>query len=454
MWTRESLSQLVQDKLSGYLFLVVSNREPYIHTFSGGKIECQMPVSGVTVALDPAMRACGGIWIACGSGDADKIVVDSYDQVRVPPENPQYTLQRVWLSKEEEEGYYYGFSNKALWPLCHVAFVSPKFSSTDWDIYRRVNQLFAKTVLQQVGDHKAIVFIQDYHLALLSRLIKQQNPEIITAHFWHIPWPNYQLFRICPWQEEILHGLLGNDLLGFHTQYYCSNFLETVEHTLESRVDHEKNKVMRGENITWVRPFPIGVDAEQLAKEANTEGVREEMRRIRSELRLEGKYVGIGMDRVDYTKGIPERLMALDKFFEKYPEYRGKTVFVELGMPSRTQIGEYQEINDRIDRLIEEINRKYEYDSWKPIIYVKGKVAPQTLSAFRRIADFCIVSSLHVNPYAIDEFAEAIKEALEMPQQERKQRMKQMRAIVMENNIYHWSASIISEILKLQSKRA
>jgi trehalose 6-phosphate synthase len=488
MWTRESLDELVREKLSGYVFVVVSNREPYIHTFSSRKIVTQVPASGLTVALDPVMQACGGTWIAHGSGDADSEVVDKESKVSVPPDEPRYSLKRVWLSKEEENGYYYGFSNEALWPLCHIAYTKPEFVESDWNIYKKVNEMFAQSVSGEVGERKAFVFIQDYHLTLLSRLIKESNPNIITAQFWHIPWPNREAFRICPWQEEILHGLLGNDLLGFHIRYHCNNFLDTVDRAIEAKVDWDRYEVTRGGKRTAVRPFPISVDFEGISQEAQKEEVASEVERLKNRLGIEDEMVGIGLDRVDYTKGIPDRFRAIARLLEKYPEYRGRVVFVQAGVLSRIQLGAYKKLNEEIDNLVEEINWKYGKGRWKPIIYLREHEPPLTLMALRRMANFCVVSSLHdgmnlvakefvasrsdedgvlilspftgaareltdallVNPYATDHFADAIKSALEMPETERQKRMQKMREVVRENNIYKWAADIISELVKFE----
>jgi len=486
-WDKDRLYQLVREKLGDYLFLVVSNREPYIHTMSGDEIICNRPVSGLTEALDPVMRASKGSWIAYGSGDADKKVVDSHNRVAVPPEKPEYTLRRVWLTKDEIEGFYLGFSNEALWPLCHVTFTPPTFRESDWNTYKKVNQIFAKAVIQEVSDRKAVVLVQDYHFALLSRLLREQNPELTIGQFWHIPWATHEVFRTCPWQEEILDGLLGNDLLGFHIQSFCKNFLETVEHGLESRVDREKFAAVYRGRTTLVQPFPISVDFDGLSQEAGTEVVEREMDNIRHEFDLEGKYVGVGMDRIDYTKGIPERLQALDKFLEYFPDYRGKVVFIQAGMPSRTQIESYQNLNQRMEELTRQINDKYGNDSWKPVIPLTRQLTHSTLAALRRLANFCVVSSLHdgmnlvakefvasrvdgdgvlilsqfagaaaelqeailINPFAIDEFARKIKEAIEMPEMERRRRMKNMRETVASNNIYRWGGSIVSKLISM-----
>jgi trehalose-6-phosphate synthase len=481
VWTKESLHELVREKLGDYLFIIVSNREPYIHTFSGSKIVTQVPASGLTTALDPVMQACGGTWIANGRGDADRKVVDKDNKVSVPPERPRYSLRRVWLSREEEDGYYYGFSNEALWPLCHIAYTRPLFIESEWNIYKKVNEIFAQSVLDEVGDKKAFVFIQDYHLALLPRLIKEKTTNIITAQFWHIPWPNPEAFRICPWQEETLRGLLGNDLLGFHIRYHCNNFLDTVDRAIESKVDWERYEITCGGERTAVRHFPISVDFEEISQEAQKEEVVTEIKRLKKMLRIGNKMIGVGLDRIDYTKGIPDRLRAIGQFLDKYSQYQGRVVFIQAGAPSRIQLGAYK-------KLSEEINQKYSTGRWKPIIYLREHLPPVTLMALRRMANFFVVSSLHdgmnlvtkefvaarfdedgvlilspftgaareltdallVNPYATDHFADAIKTAMEIPKAERQMRMRKMREIVRENNIYKWAADIISELVKFE----
>jgi trehalose 6-phosphate synthase len=488
MWTKDGLRELVRTKLGDYLFIVVSNREPYIHAYVGSEIKCEVPASGLTVALDPVMQACGGTWIAHGSGDADGEVVDERNKVAVPPEEPRYSLRRVWLSKEQEDGYYFGFSNEALWPLCHISYTRPVFNESDWDTYKEVNQLFADNVLDEVGNRRAFVFIQDYHLTLLPRFIKEKNPNIITAQFWHIPWPNPEAFRICPWQEEILDGLLGNDLLGFHIRYHCNNFLDTVDRALEARVDRDRYEVARGGKKTAVRPFPISVDFEEISREAQGEDVTAEVRRLKNRLGLRDELIGLGLDRIDYTKGIPDRLRAFDSFLGRYPDYKERVVFIQAGVPSRTHIGAYKKLNEEIDNLVEEVNWKHASGRWSLVIYLREHLSPTTLMALRRMASFCLVSSLHdgmnlvakefvasrfdddgvlilspftgaareltdallVNPYATDHFAEAIKKSLEMPQTERQRRMRKMRQVVQENNIYKWAAEIISELVKFE----
>ena len=488
MWTKESLFDLVHEKLKDYLFIIVSNREPYVHIRSGGEIKYNVPASGLTIALDPVMQACGGTWIAHGSGDADKDVVDKNNKVGVPPDKPSYALKRVWLSKEEENGYYYGFANEALWPLCHIVYQRPVFREADWNAYKRVNEIFADSVIDEVGDKLAFVFIQDYHLSLLPKMIKKRNPKIITAQFWHIPWPNPEAFRICPWQEEILEGLLANDLLGFHIRYHCNNFMDTVSRALEARIDNERHEISYNNHKTAIKPFPISVDFDEFSSAVQEEGIRKETDKIKFSLGLQDEIIGIGLERFDYTKGLPDRLKAIDCFFQKYPEYLTKVVFIQAGVISRIQIEAYQALNREVDELVEKINWKYRSEHWKPIILLRENLPQNTLLALRRMSDFCIVSSLHdgmnlvakeyvasrynedgvlilspfagasreltdallINPYATDHFAEAIKLAVEMPIDEQQKRMRKMRNIVQENNIYKWAGDIIDDLLKFE----
>jgi len=481
------LYNLIQEKLGDNLLLAVSNREPYVHTFNNDQITCTRPVSGLTQALDPVMRAAKGTWVAHGSGDADEKVVDANQRVAVPPENPEYTLRRVWLTDDEVNGFYLGFSNEAMWPVCHVTFTPPIYNEPDWKTYKKVNQIFADAILEEVGNRKAVVLVQDYHFALLARLIKERNPKLTVGQFWHIPWPTYEIFRTCPWQEEILDGLLGNDMLGFHIPSFCSNFMDSAAQGLGAEVDMGKSTVNYQGKTTLVEPFPISVDYDWIAQEAATEAVEQEVENLRNELNLQGKYVGIGMDRMDYTKGIPQRLQALGQFFEDYPAYRGKVVFIQAGVPSRTQIESYQSINQTIDKLATDINGKYGNDSWKPLIMMTRQLSPVTLTALGRLANFCVVSSLHdgmnlvakeyvssrvdgdgalilsqftgaatelkeallINPFDISQFAARIKEVIEMPEAERRQRMKVMRETVSRNNIYRWGAAHVSRLISI-----
>ncbi len=492
VWTPDALRQVARRALGDRLCIVVSNREPYVHRLEGGEIVCERPVSGVVAALEPVMRTCGGTWVAHGSGSADRDAVDENDRVRVPPSSPRYTLRRVWLSKSEENHYYYGFANQGLWPLCHIAYQRPVFRASDWDAYCRVNLQFADAVLGEIGDRKAVVLIQDYHFAVLPRLLRQANPDLLIAQFWHIPWPNRETFRICPWAEQIIDGLLGNDLLGFHIRYHCQNFLETVASTAEVLVDHEASSVLRGGHSTLVRPFPISVDIEDLSRRAASPEAAQRAEVLRHQLGLRGQRVLLGIDRLDYTKGIPERLRAFERLLEAHPEHLGKVCLVQIGAPSRTRIPAYQALAREIESLVEEINWRFAQNRWTPILYRVASHTSEDILALYRLADVCVASSLHdgmnlvakeyvaaradgdgvlvlsrftgaareldqglqVNPYAVDEMAAALDQALRMPEPERRQRMEALRETVRRNNIYRWAGKMFVQLGRIALRRA
>jgi trehalose 6-phosphate synthase len=488
MWNREALHELIETRLREHRLIVVANREPYIHRVVGGGVECVVPASGMATALDPIMRACGGTWVAHGSGSADRQFVDEHDHVQVPPKDPRYTLRRVWLTKEQEDGYYYGLANEGLWPLCHVVFTRPAFLARHWQVYREVNELFAQAVLEEAGGGPAFVFIQDYHFALLPRILKQANPNLIVAHFWHIPWPNRETFRTFHWAEELLDGLLGNDLLGFHLRYHCHNFLDTVDRALEARVDVERSEITRGGKVTSIRPFPIGIDFDEHTAESGGPIVDAAMADWQHCLGKGNRIVGIGIDRLDYSKGIPDRLRAVDRLLELHAEYRERLVFVQVGVPSRTHLRPYRLLEDEVEGLVEEINWRWSADGWQPIVFAKKHHDQPSLMALHRLASFCLVTSLHdgmnlvakefvasrfdedgvlilsrftgaareltsallVNPYAIDDMAEAMHQAIQMPHCERQRRMQKMREAVSGNNIYRWAGKIVSALLKFE----
>ncbi len=487
-WTKDKLRDLVRAKLGEDSLFVVSNREPFMHIIDEhtGNPLCIRPASGVVTALDPVLRACGGTWIAHGSGAVDKKFVNSKDKLGVPPDDIRYILKRVWLSKEEEEGYYYGFSNEGLWPLCHVTHTRPIFREGDWQMYKKTNLKFAESVLDELPAKSPFVFIQDYHFTLLAKMIKDKRPDATVALFWHIPWPNPEVFAICPYQNEILEGLLACDLIGFHVQFHCNNFLDTVNRLLECRVDTEKFSIVRANKETLVRSFPISVGEVNGRIDAKKEN--EQINEIKKELELEGKIVILSVERIDYTKGIIERLLSIGRFFEKYPKYKGKVVFVNLAAPSRTHIKRYHELIAEIDELVEKQNWKYSQGDWKPIVYLKKHFSQDEIRPYYQLADLCIVSSLHdgmnlvakeyvassakadgvlllsrftgaareltdavlFNPYSIEEFSDAIKFAIELSPDEKNRRMESMQKIVSENNVYRWAGNIITELTALR----
>jgi len=494
IWTPERLRISMRDKLHGSRLFAVSNREPCEHVHQGSTITWSVPPSGLVTALEPVLRACDGTWIAQATGDADRESSDQFGRLRVPPDHPQYTLRRVWLSKEQEQGFYFGFANEGLWPLCHIAHTRPAFRTEDWDHYRAVNEKFAAVLLDEMsGEKEPLVLVQDYHFALLPRMIKEKRPDARVAIFWHIPWPNPEAFGICPWQRELLDGMLAADLIGFHIQAHCNNFLDTVDTALESRIDWEHFAAKRHDHVTNVRPFPISVafngNGASHHKNGNSATARSALFR---QLGVEATMLGIGVDRVDYTKGIPERFRGLERLFELYPYFREKLTFVQIGAPSRTHIKRYQDLLVEVEQEADRINRRFRAGGWKPIVFLNKHHNHQQIQTYYREADFCLVTSLHdgmnlvakeyiaarsdeqgalilsrftgasheltdalmVNPYDTNELAEAIHTAFKMSVDEKRERMQRMRATVKEHNVYRWAGNLIAELAGVRLETA
>jgi trehalose 6-phosphate synthase len=492
-WTAERLRVNVQAKLQNSPLFVVANREPYMHVLSEAGVAVLVPASGLVTAMEPVLLACEGTWVAHGSGNADRTVTDEHDRVRVPPEHPKYTLRRVWLTGEEEKGYYQGFANEGLWPLCHIAHTRPTFRPDDWRQYQAVNAKFAEAVLEEMdAAEQPAVLVQDYHFALLPRLLKERRPDAKVAIFWHIPWPNPEAFGICPWQRELLDGLLGADLIGFHTQFHCNNFLETVERCLEARVEWERFSVSRNGHTTVVQPFPISVAYTDGATDVDTSAappvVREELRR---ELGVDAPFFGVGVDRVDYTKGIIERFRGIERFLERFPEYIEEFTFAQIAAPSRTEIERYADFLRTVEAEAERINRRFQKHAWRPIVLLVRHHSHEEIARYYQAADFCLITALHdgmnlvakefvasrndedgvlilstfagasrelsdaiiVNPYDIDELADAIRLAIEMNPDERASRMRRMRQVVAEHNVYRWAGNLIAELCRIRVEK-
>lgn len=489
IWTPERLNEEMKQLLKNKKLVVVSNREPYMHIRYGKEIKCIMPASGMVTALEPILKACGGLWIASGSGDADKETVDENDKVLVPPYEEKYTLRRVWLTKEQEDHYYYGFSNEGLWPLCHIAHTRPVFRKEDWDKYVEVNRIYAEAVIDEIkNEEEPFILVQDYHFALLPAFIKQKRPDAKVAIFWHIPWPNPESFGICPWQKELLLGMLGADLIGFHTQFHCNNFLETVTNSIESRVIWENFSVKIGDRFTLVKPFPISI-AFTLKDYESQNHFKMEASELLRQHGINAQSFGIGVDRIDYTKGLIEKFLSIERFFEKYSEYQGKFTFVQIGAPSRSLLKSYSDTINAVDTEVSRINWRFKQKNWQPILFLKKHHSHEEIMPFYRSAEFCMVTSLHdgmnlvakefiasreqndgvlilsrfagaanelhgaviINPYDIEQSADAIKDSLEMPLEIQQQKMKQMRRMVMSHNVYSWASNILRTMASIQN---
>jgi trehalose 6-phosphate synthase len=490
-WSPKTLHQLLVQELPGAQVMVVSNREPYIHNRSeNGEVTLQTPASGLVSALEPVMRACGGVWIAHGSGSADRDTVDRNDRVAVPPDNPAYSLRRVWLSDEEQDGYYYGFANEGMWPLCHIAFVRPIFRESDWEHYVAVNRRFADAVVAEAQREDPIVLVQDYHFAMLPRMIRERLPRATIITFWHIPWPNAETFSICPWREAIIDGLLGSSIVGFHTRFHCNNFLEGVDRFMESRIDRERNSVTLAGLETLVRSYPISIEwpPAALARQAPVEDCR---RAVIARFGLKPDVrIAVGIERFDYTKGIVDRMRAVEALLDRSPEWRGKLVFLQAAAPTRSKLESYSALQTEAIRAAEAINSKHGDGDYQPIVLSIRHHEPDEVFELFRAADICVVSSLHdgmnlvakefiaarddeqgvlmlssfagasrelaeaviVNPYDAHGTADAFDYSLRMPPEAQRVRMRAMRDLVRQRNVHLWAAQMLLDAARLRRR--
>jgi trehalose 6-phosphate synthase len=490
-WTAARLKQMLSHHLHGEKIVILANREPYIHQHGqDGSIEVVHPASGLVTALEPVMRACSGVWVAHGSGDADRETVDRHDRILVPPGEESYLLRRVWLSEQEQEGYYYGFSNEGLWPLCHLADTRPIFRAEDWRQYQSVNQKFADAVCREVDSKDPIILVQDYHFALAPSMIRKRLPAATVIAFWHIPWPSAERMGICPWRIELLEGLLGSSILGFHTQGHCNNFIESVDRYLETRIDREHNAVVMQGQRTLIRPYPIALEWPVHWVE-NAPSPEECRAQVWRELGLKpNALLGVGVDRLDYTKGIEERLQAVERLLERRPEFRGRFSFAQLAAPSRTKIDRYRQLNEAVESLAARINQKFASGDYRPIILLRFHHEPPEVFRYLRAADLCYVSSLHdgmnlvakefvaartdlrgvlvlseftgaaremtgaliVNPYDLEASSAALAAALQMSVDEQADRMRLMRSLLSQFNVYRWAGKMIVDAAHLRNQ--
>jgi trehalose-6-phosphate synthase len=492
-WTPQALRQVVHDHLKSAQVIIVSNREPYIHNYDADhRPVAQVPASGMVTALEPIMRACAGVWIAHGAGPADRETVDRFDQIRVPPDDPAYTLRRVWLTPEQEQGYYYGFSNEGLWPLCHLAYVRPAFRPTDWRSYEEVNAIFADVVAAEASTDSPVVMIQDFHFALLPKLIRAKIPKATIALFWHIPWPNSETFGVCPWKREILLHMLSADILGFHTRHHCQNFLETVDRFVECQIDHEHMTVTLQGRVCRVAPYPISIEwpprwLKYLPDVATCRAAVRERYQVAADV-----VIGLGVERWDFTKGIIERFQALELLLDKNPRHRGRLTLLQVAAPSRSTLPAYQALQQQTYGEVDRINARFGEGYWRPIILIDQHQEPTKVFELYRAADFCLVNSLHdgmnlvakefvaarddedgvlilstfagasrelveavlINPFDVNETAEAMEIAMRMGREERRDRMSLMRRTVKENNVYRWAGRMLMDASRIRQRQS
>ena len=493
-WNADTLKAVIRENLGNTQIITVSNREPYIHNLVDGHIELQQPASGLVSALEPVMRACGGTWIAHGSGSADEQTADAKGRIAVPPRRPEYALRRIWISEEEQKGYYYGLANEGLWPLCHIAYVRPVFREDDWQQYKAINERFATAIAEEAERPDPIVLIQDYHFAVLPGMVRSLLPQATIVTFWHIPWPNAETFGICPWKSEILRGLLGSTILGFHTRFHCNNFIDTVDRYVESRIDREVASITLADHETFIRPYPISIEWPPAAMEGQP-SIEEARAAVRARYRLTGDIrIAVGVERFDYTKGILDRMHAVDALLGNFPEWRGKFVLLQIAAPSRSELNAYRSLQVETNKLAQKINARYRTKDWEPIKLVAEHRNPHEVFELYRAADVCIVSSLHdgmnlvakefvasrddergvlvlsnfagasrelaealiVNPFDAHSVGEQLNRALNMPEQEQVQRMRLMRDHIRTRNVYRWAGKMLldAELIRKKQKIA
>ncbi len=479
--------QEIAQYLEGRTLILLSNREPYEHRQVDDRIEVRQPPGGLVSALDPTMRATHGIWVAWGSGSADAETSDSDGRVMVPPDDPAYSLRRVFLDEEEVDGYYLGFSNAALWPLCHMLVQHFEYRDEYWDRYCAVNEKFARAVAAEVerAEKQTVVWIQDYHFGLAAELIRSLSNPILIHQFWHIPFPPSDILRLLPVDVagKLLRGMLGNDLIAFQTERYALNFLGCVAEFIPDAGSDADNLVIRyADRSIEVGVFPISIDVdryEQLACEPESVA---RVERLRDRHASGGCQVGLSVDRVDYTKGIPERLRALTQLWEQQPEMRERFTMLVVATPSRSELAAYRDLEKEMVSTVREINDRFRTENWEPIVLVHENVSAEVLAGAYRAADICLVSSLQdgmnlvakefvacqvdergvlvlsrftgaaeviddailINPFDIGGFVDGIQRALEMSEGERRIRMHRMRTQLRSWTIFDWLASILS----------
>jgi alpha,alpha-trehalose-phosphate synthase [UDP-forming] len=480
---RDEIVRAYRESFPEESLIVVSNREPYEHRWGEdvGEIRVKRPAGGLTSALDPLLQTVGGVWIAWGSGDADAAVVDEDDRIRVPPEDPKYTLRRLWLDQHDVNRYYLGYANQFLWPICHYRPALTRVRARYWERYRRVNRRFAEAVLDEARSSAAAVWVQDYHLALAPGFVRARRPDLSLAHFWHIPWPPVEIFEVTPQAEALIRGLLANDLMGFQLPSHRSNFLRCAQALVGAEVDWQNHTASIDGHTCHVRDFPISIDTAAFTAAATVPDAEAAVARLRERYCPDGGQLGVGIDRMDYSKGLPEKLKALDLLFERYPEYHGRFTFVQVGVPSRTDIEAYDELTQKVERLVWEINDRYRTPDWQPVHLIKQSLPAERLAILYRAADVCIVASLRdgmnlvakefiacqadergvlllskfagaalelehalqVNPYDPEDFASILHDALRLGPEERAERIRAARAGM--RSIYDWMADIFEE---------
>jgi trehalose 6-phosphate synthase len=425
------------------------------------------------------MQECRGLWIAWGSGDSDFEVCDSEHKVLVP-KDPKFTLKRIRLNEQEVENYYRGFSNRVLWPLFHFFVEKMHLEKDYWSTYRKVNKKFADAVVEETNEDNDLIWVHDYHLSLVPKFIRDTKPNAKIAFFWHIPWPPWELFGSLPQRNELLKGLLHSDLVGFHTLSYVQNFMECACKYPGLKIDSKKGIIASSNNSTRVKQFPLGISYKDYSKLSQSENIIKKATELKK-MHKDRKLI-LGIDRLDYTKGILDRIKAYEYFLEQNPQFRKKVILVQIATPSRDNIEEYCTMKKEIDEAVGDINSRFGREDWTPIMYFYRKIPQESLLAYYKAADIGLLTPIRdgmnliakeftaakdkdgvlilsefagaseelneaiiVNPYDLQGTAGAIKTAVEMPLSEKIQRFQSMKNKVKKFNAQWWLNTFLDE---------
>ncbi len=458
---------------SPFRLIVVSNRGPYNLQETKQGIKREKSIGGLVSSILPMMEKFGGVWIAAG---------EPAGRYTIAPAHPRFELYHLHLTPEQIRGYYHGLSNSALWPLCHYFLGQAVYDREQWEIYRQVNQHFAQAALQEARDDD-LIWVQDYHLALVPQFLRQARPAARIAHFWHIPFPPQEVFRTLPWRRLLLEGLLSSDVIGFHIPEYAENFLETAQELLGAQV--EDGALLYNGWRTQVLARPIGIDYETIDRIARSPTTERRVGQLRA--LWSGQNIILGVERLDYTKGILERLRALELLLEHRPDLHGRVALIQIVTPSREKVGAYRRNKREIDETVGRINGRFSDGIWVPIHYLYRSYSLSQLIAYYRVADIALVTPLRdglnlvakeyvaarvqadgllvlsefagaarqlsgaliVNPYNIEAMAETLAQGLAMSKEEQCARMQAMQARIKEQDVSWWANEFLERMKQI-----
>jgi trehalose 6-phosphate synthase/phosphatase len=455
--------------------IVMSNRAPIRIIREGREERLEPTVGGVGTTFLRLLERNGGLWIAWSGGQ--KIPAPKL----MPPGDPRFKIYFAPLGEQDISEYYHGMCNRGLWPLMHFMTPNCHFSTQHWNRYVRVNETFARIAAEQAqaGD---LLWVQDFHLALVPRLVRKHRHDLPIGIFWHVPFPPEQLMRILPWREEFLEGMLGADVIGFHTASYATHFLNCCNRILHLEVDHKTGQIEAGGRMVTATAFPLGIPADFFSDLAASPRVVARAQRIRRSLGTQ--VMVLGVDRLDYTKGILERLRGFERFLEQNPGWHRRVTLVLIAVPSRTKVTDYANLKRQLDEQVGYVVGRFSSEGWVPLRYLYTQFGAEELVAYYRAADVALLTPLRdgmnlvakefvashladdgvlilsefagaaeelteallVNPYNSDEIAERLRQAVEMDPSEKAARLRAMRQKVHAHDLERWSENFLAAL--------